>query len=581
MIDKKKNSKSKNSKTKRTSSPTKGFIAKRPLNRNMALAAILIVVVSGYALARFSHASSCTISSTLVNSCRPLFGGAVSGDPRAASDPISQVTYLEGQIGHQLDVVHFYNGVGDDTLSSSAVHFATRSNTYLYQNWKGPTSNWGSISSYNSGIDSMADSVKSLGSKKIFLTYWHEPENDVSSGGDSNCPNVAYKGSSGTVTQYKAAWAYVENRFKADGVTNVVWVMNYMGYKAWDCLIPDMWPGNNLIDWVTFDTYPTDSIATWTGTVGRMYNLLSADSTATDNFDSKPWGVGEFGSCNLSTEQGADGYLESAKTALDASTYPKLKLYMVYDDTGNNAGPGCLTDSNIAGTYDPSRQSLFNKFADDPIFASANPATPVPTSTPISTPTPSAPTPAPKPSPSSTPKPDPTRTPTPVPAPPHTGSLTLIPSSDTYVYDNQPDSNFGGADPLLATSNEYRALLRLKTDAAIPSGSHIIKATLMLYVRGDAVTTGGFEIHPENPSGWAADTVTWNTQPIWNTTVLATSATPTIDQWISISLPANSIDLSGDTTFGIRYTASNSGASFSSREDPTTPPKLVISYQSN
>jgi chitodextrinase len=331
-------------------------------------------------------AADCTVSSELVNSCRPWLGAAVSGYTQVSSNPITQFDYAEQLIGHPLDIFHDYHPPGSLPLNSTEIHFADRANTYIYVNWK-PAGNWadadGGDASVNADILKAANSIKSV-PHKIFLTVWHEPENDVSPG-TSTCPGL--KGSAGSPAQYIAMWKNVETIFNNDHVTNVVWVMNYMGYKPWDCLVPQLWPGNGLVDWVTFDTYGTNAQPNWDNTVGRFYDVLQGDNTSTDNFDSKPWGVAEFGTCSMTNEDQVYQYFADAKTALDDNTYSRLKMYMLYDDTGNNAGPGCLTNSTITGAYDGTKQADFNKFANDPIFTDSGSTTPTPPdTTPPSTP---------------------------------------------------------------------------------------------------------------------------------------------------------------------------------------------------
>src|SRR5437763_2239390 len=125
----------------------------------------------------------CTVSPILVNSCRPWLGAAVANYPQVAADTQSQVLYHEQRINRQLDIVHTYHPVGTNHLSAADTNFATRPGTTLYANWK-PTATWADIASHNAGIDEMAASVKALGDHRIFMTLWHEPENDVSPGGD-------------------------------------------------------------------------------------------------------------------------------------------------------------------------------------------------------------------------------------------------------------------------------------------------------------------------------------------------------------------------------------------------------------
>ena len=126
----------------------------------------------------------------------------------------------------------------------------------------------------------MAVSIKALKDNgttpDVILSIWHEPENDVSPGGDPNCPNVVYKGTAGTVAQYRNMWAYVENRFALDGVTNVVWAMDYMNYPPWACLYNDLYPGDNLVSWIIFNAYG-DGNPNLDHMVNRFYDFLGAE----------------------------------------------------------------------------------------------------------------------------------------------------------------------------------------------------------------------------------------------------------------------------------------------------------------
>ena len=326
----------------------------------------LVVPLVSQTLIR-ADSPACMVSQNLVNSCRPWLGGAANSYTAAASDSKSQLLYQEQRQGRQNDVVHTYHAVGNNTLSSTDVYFATRPNTLLFTNWK-PTNNWANIASQNAGIDSMANSVKALGSTRIFMTLFHEPENDVSPGGDANCPNVTYKGTSGTVADYRNMWAYVENRFAADGVTNVVWAMTYMDYSPWFCLDYDLYPGDNLIDWIAFDVYGSKTTPDYNTAVGQFYNLLASESDSTPgsnhNFLSKPWGVAEWGATNTTAQEQA--FYDGGKAALDSNTFPNLKMYMIFDeyDTAGNINRRVGYDDD--GTVDTTKGAHYYAFANDP-----------------------------------------------------------------------------------------------------------------------------------------------------------------------------------------------------------------------
>ena len=46
---------------------------------------------------------------------------------------------------------------------------------------------------------------------------------------------------------------------RADGVTNAVMVMNYMGFDRWmrQSWFQSMWPGDDVVDWIGLDPYGT------------------------------------------------------------------------------------------------------------------------------------------------------------------------------------------------------------------------------------------------------------------------------------------------------------------------------------
>jgi hypothetical protein len=274
---------------------------------------------------------NCTLSATLVPSCGVLFGGALTS--YGGSDLKSQYDNFNSGAHVDVSLQHDYRRPGQ-TLSEWDVQVAKTPGAVLQLNWK-PAYTWadasGSNASVNAQIDAMADSIKSLGSTKIFLTIFHEPENDVS-GGASNCPGLAYRGTAGTPGEYRAMWANVESRFAAAGVTNVVWDMNYMNYVGWDCLVNDLWPGNNLVDWVFFESY-SPSGSTFAAQTGRFYNLLTKNSDATHNYLSKPWGVGEFGT-RATSESEQLAYYAGIKQALDSDQFPRLKLLSAFDAIG-------------------------------------------------------------------------------------------------------------------------------------------------------------------------------------------------------------------------------------------------------
>jgi hypothetical protein len=320
---------------------------------------------------------ACAVSSTLVNSCRPWLGAAASGNPGAPNSKLGQFQYLERLIDHHLDVYRDYNPAPGTKphstlpLNSNELAALKLPGTYDDVNWK-PAANWaeadGGDAAVNAEIKQVAGNIKAVAPHKIFLTVWWEPQQYVSGG--SNCPGL--HGSAGTPAQYKQMWRNVENIFRAQGVTNVVWTMDYMGsHPNEDCLVPQLWPGNSLVDWVLYDSYDHDipqQGTNWSDTVGRFYHVLEQDSSPSVDFDAKPWGLGEFGTCRTPSVANSHQYFEQAKQSIDANAYPRLKMYLFFAVGQGHTSKGCLTDYDPNGQPDPTKNTEIRSFANSSLF---------------------------------------------------------------------------------------------------------------------------------------------------------------------------------------------------------------------
>lgn len=306
----------------------------------------------------------CTVTATLVNPCRPWLGVVANSYPGSGSVR-AQYEGHEARIGKQVDVVHTYKDVGKVTLTADERYFANRG-TILYVNWK-PARYWaqatGGNATVNGQIDTLARELKGLGNRRVMLSIHGEPER-VTSKGTSACPGL--KGDTGSPAEYRAMWANVQARFDALGVTNVVWVMNYLGYVGWDCLFPELWPGNDRVDWITWDPYLQTGMR-WDTEIGYFYRALEAKADATHDYTSKPWGLAEYGSWRGAPQSDAYRMYDDARAALESGRFPRLKMYEIFDAV-TSAG-----DSRVGydgrGLPDPVEQQRYNAFAHSPAFS--------------------------------------------------------------------------------------------------------------------------------------------------------------------------------------------------------------------
>jgi hypothetical protein len=189
---------------------------------------------------------NCTVNAELVPNCGLLWGvapGAYTDQP--ASKALKQ---FESTTGRPADILHAYHR-GDEVFPTADEIAAVRQprKRILFANWKvawGTT--WAAVArgAEDTRIDRAAARLKAFPGT-MFLALHHEPENDVKPGGGM------------TAKDFAAMFRHTVQRLRADGVTNVVFVMVYMAYEPW-CVQPwfaDLWPGDDVVDWVGMDPY--------------------------------------------------------------------------------------------------------------------------------------------------------------------------------------------------------------------------------------------------------------------------------------------------------------------------------------
>jgi hypothetical protein len=306
----------------------------------------------------------CSVSPILVNGCRAWLGAAARDYPGKSGSKANILAHEE-VIGRPVDIAHTYHPPGSSLPNDTDLYFLDRPNTILLTNWK-PASTFADAAGGNAAVDAKihktARSVKAAG-RTFMLALWHEPENDVSRG--TACGGLI--GHGGSPAEYVAMWRHVRSIFTAEGVTNVVWVMNYMGASNWDCLVPSLWPGNDLVDWVMYDPYSSGGNRTWASQVGRFYSYLLSHSDGTHDFLSKPWGLGEFGighspdGSTVASQAQSYTYYDDAVRSIRTNMFPRLKAYVDFDVQGVHDTK--IAYSTITHRFDQTELEHYSVFA--------------------------------------------------------------------------------------------------------------------------------------------------------------------------------------------------------------------------
>jgi hypothetical protein len=276
---------------------------------------------------------TCAISAKLVPSCGRWWGMA----PRRFTSLSLTVGLAQDESlsKRPMDIVHEYhvNGALFPNAAERALALQPGSNRLLFLNWKPATDmTWRSVADgkADSRIDAEASYIKSNFNYPFFLTIWHEPENDVN----------ATAGSGETAADYAAMFHHVVSRLRADGATKFVSVMDYMGYVPWaqKSWFSQLWPGNDVVDWVGIDPYGTGDASGYnSGDFNTLVNRTAAGFPGFYNWAVQvhpgipimvaEWGIGE----RSSNPTGKATYYDSV--AAEIARYPQIKALVYFDTT--------------------------------------------------------------------------------------------------------------------------------------------------------------------------------------------------------------------------------------------------------
>lgn len=344
--------------------------------------------------------ADCPLDAILVPTCPQglLFGASPNGyepddyDPSVFGPAHREFIGADTRYGRKVDIVHTYHPAGkqrpfdpEKPLGQTELAYAAQGRIPLV-NYK-PSDDWAAVArgDKNDELDAVAALVKAAPGK-VMLNLYHEPENNVRTvGAGKPCPTKAGKSTDpqNSPADYRAMWRTVRERFQ--NVTNVVWVMNYMTLKDFECLVPQMWPGDDLVDWVAYDAYAFDGSA---DEITRFADVLTKNEDCSVDpatgkkrrcYRDKPWMLAEYGVRPKFTSQPqARAFYGSVATMLDNFEVPNLRALVIFDsaiEDGNfqvgyqlpvkaNGSP----DPKGVPFPDPEEQAAFNALAQNKRF---------------------------------------------------------------------------------------------------------------------------------------------------------------------------------------------------------------------
>ncbi len=273
-----------------------------------------------------------------VPTCGALWGLATQ------HSTIAGVEAVESNLGRAFDIVYRYHDLVEAVPDAeekalvargSLLHLAIASRKF-----SGDGVNYTDVTAgtYDASLRKQAQGIASLGSP-VFVTFEQEANQKE---------KVGVRGSA---ADFIAAWRHVHDLFTSAGATNAVWVWVMTGNAANLSRTAALWPGNDVVDWISWNVYNNSGCRTSAIDVSRyvsfqdglkiFYDWVTTTGRAAGIDTTKPMMVSEAG-----TAQYADDLAMSAKWYADIPTalaaYPQVKAVTLWASGGDNAnGTNC------------------------------------------------------------------------------------------------------------------------------------------------------------------------------------------------------------------------------------------------
>ncbi|GIF98533.1 glycoside hydrolase family 26 protein [Catellatospora citrea] len=307
----------------------------------------------------------CVIGQALVPTCGALWG--VAPGAHTSQNRIQALYEFERRTNRQQVVYHAYHR-GTSLFPTADELSLVRDPAHkrvLFLNWKPQGVSWAGIARGDGRteayLDRLAVHIRGSLQDQFFFTMNHEPENDVN----------PRPGSGMTAQDYAAAFRHVVTGLRARGVSNLVSVMCYMAFVPWNVKswFEELYPGDDVVDWVAWDTYAYSDPGYGYGDFAEMMNRKSGSrkdwpgfyNWAATSFPDKPLMLGEWGVWHSrSNPQHQARFFDSARLQLEL--FPRLKALVYFESPAAEEGRSSMIDMTTTGL------SSFQQFSRHPAF---------------------------------------------------------------------------------------------------------------------------------------------------------------------------------------------------------------------
>lgn len=299
-----------------------------------AVVAVLVLVV-GCGTSSPGSSARCGIGPDLVPTC-----GALLGVTAAAPD-MASLEDSERLAGRGFDLVYTFHDL-NDVVPTPYERAVVASGRLLHIDID--ARDFGSASSavtwqgiadgdFDAELTAQARGIASLG-VPVFVTFDHEPNNPA-------------RAAMGSPADYVAAWRHVHDLFAGAGADNAVWVWVVMSWPPSLATVPAMWPGNDYVDWISWDAYNDSGCRDGVVEPGRSRSFaevalpfaswLEEHGPAAGIDVDKPEMISETGTPSMPGDPAAQAaWFEGMGRAV--AQEPRIKAVAIWDHASTSAG---------------------------------------------------------------------------------------------------------------------------------------------------------------------------------------------------------------------------------------------------
>ena len=273
-----------------------------------------------------------------------------------------------------MDIVHYYKS-GQSAMFPNAAELKRQDeagkNRILFYNWKPTGQTWRQVAngSADAYLKQLATYMKANAKKPFFLSLNAEMEDEVNTAASSGQ----------TATDYRDFFRHTVSVLRANGVTNMVTVMNYTGVQKWAGMpwFKDLYPGNDVVDWIAQDPYAFGKGPVWLSSFEGMANRTDNAKTwpgfynwAATNYPDKPQMLSEWGVDQPAASPGYKvGFFNSA--AAELATLPKLKALVYWDSNGVDTAGKALSVGKTQIDINATTKNAFRSFVNSAILTTS------------------------------------------------------------------------------------------------------------------------------------------------------------------------------------------------------------------